>query len=235
MGPRTWSSLRLGTRPPSAPLITPSRRPDGLLCTPNVAAGFDDFATGSRHGRPIVPTTVSAVPGLVGYMVAIVVTLGGYLAGLHWLVTPPDPWQSNPKTAQVAQQTVRKRLPPVVTPVQASATPEVTASTEPDTKRASVETLASVQASEPGTVPPTEQNPVEATRPVAEPAHIVRREVPPTKTKPINRKRVERNTSRKLELMVLRTYERSDGTRFTRLLSLNSARSALAFQPVEQW
>jgi hypothetical protein len=168
-------------------------------------------------------------------MVAIVVTLGGYLAGLHWLVTPPDPWQSNPKTTQVAQQTAKKRLPPVVTPVEASATPEVTASTEPDTKRASVETLASVQASEPGTVRPTEQNAVEATRPVAEPAHIVRREVPPTKTKPINRNRVERNTSRKLELMVLRTYERSDGTRFTRLLSLNSARSALAFQPVEQW
>jgi hypothetical protein len=164
-------------------------------------------------------------------MVAIVVTLGGYLAGLHWLITPPDPWQSNPKTTQVAQQTAKKRLPPVVTPMEAGATPEVTASTGPDTERASVETLASVQASE----RPTEQNAVEATRPVAEPAHIVRREVPPTKTKPINRKRVERNTSRKLELMVLRTYERSDGTRFTRLLSLNSARSVLAFQPVEQW
>jgi len=31
--------------------------------------------------------------------------------------------------------------------------------------------------------------------------------------------------------MVLRTYERSDGMRFTRLLPLNSARNAMAFQP----
>jgi len=39
--------------------------------------------------------------------------------------------------------------------------------------------------------------------------------------------------------MVLRTYERSDGTRFTRLLPLNSARDALrnamAFQPDDVW
>jgi hypothetical protein len=168
-------------------------------------------------------------------MVAIVVTLGGYLAGLHWLVSPPDPWQSNPKTAQISRQVAKKRLPPVVTPVVASATPEATASTKPDTKFASAEASASVPTSEPRMVRPAEQNAVEATRPVAEPAHIVRREVPPTKTKPINRKRVERNTSRKLELMVLRTYERSDGKRFTRLLSLNSARNALAFQPDNQW
>jgi hypothetical protein len=168
-------------------------------------------------------------------MVAIVVTLGGYLAGLHWLVSPPDPWQSNPKTAQIAHHSARKRLPVVVTPVEASATPEVTTSTKPDIKLASVETSASVPTSEPGTVRPIEQNALKAVRPVAEPAHIVRREVAPTKTKPINRKRVERNASRKLELMVLRTYERSDGKRFTRLLSLNSARNALAFQPDDRW
>ena len=35
--------------------------------------------------------------------------------------------------------------------------------------------------------------------------------------------------------MVLRTYERSDGKRFTRLLPLSSARNALAFQPDEPW
>jgi hypothetical protein len=175
------------------------------------------------------------MPGLLGYMVAIVVTLGGYLAGLHWLVRPPDPWQSNPKTAQIAQQTAKKRLPPVVAPAEASVTSEVTASTEPDTKLASVETSASIQTSEPGAVRPIGQNAMEATGPVAEPPHIVRRQVPPTKTKPINRKRVERNTNRKLELMVLRTYERSDGKRFTRLLSLDSARSALAFQPDDPW
>jgi hypothetical protein len=185
----------------------------------------------------MVPTTVSAMPGLLGYMVTIVLTLGGYLAGLHWLVSPPDPWQSNPKIAQIAQQTARKRLPPVVTPEQASARPEVTASTAPDTRLASVETLPSVQTSESETVRPIEQNAVETTtRPVAEPAHIVRREVPPTKTRPTNRKRVERNTNRKkLELMVLRTYERSDGKRFTRLLSLNAARNALAFGSDGQW
>jgi hypothetical protein len=67
---------------------------------------------------------------------------------------------------------------------------------------------------------------------MAEPAHVVRREASATKTKPGNRRRTERNTSRKLVLMVLRTYERSDGKRFTRLLPLSSARNALAFQ---QW
>jgi hypothetical protein len=55
-------------------------------------------------------------------MVAIVMTWGGYLAGLHWLVSPPDPWQSNPKTAQIAQQTIKKRLPPVVAPAEAGDT-----------------------------------------------------------------------------------------------------------------
>jgi hypothetical protein len=63
----------------------------------------------------------------------------------------------------------------------------------------------------------------------------MRREVSLQKTRPGNRKRVERNTNRKLELMVLRTYERSDGKRFTRLLPLSSARTALAFQPDGQW
>jgi septal ring-binding cell division protein DamX len=130
-------------------------------------------------------------------MVAIVMTLGGYLAGLHWLVSPPDPWQSNPKTAQIAQQTIKKRLPPVVAPAEPNATAEVTtASREPDTKLASVETSTSVQTREPETVRPIQQNAVEATtQPVAAPAHIVRREMPPTKTKPVNRKRVERDTN----------------------------------------
>jgi hypothetical protein len=173
--------------------------------------------------------------GLIGYMLAIVITLGGYLAGLHWLVSPPDPWQPNPKAAQIAQQTERKRLP-VVAPAEASVPPEVTAPTEPDTKLASVETpeaFTSVQASEPETV--TKPISVEATRPAAEPTHIVHRDVPPAKVRPSVRKRVERNTSRKLQLMVLRTYERSDGKRFTRLLPINSAHSAMAFQPDDGW
>jgi hypothetical protein len=169
-------------------------------------------------------------------MLAIVITLGGYLAGLHWLVSPPDPWQPNPKIAQIAQQAARKRLP-VVTPAEASVPPEVTAP-EPGTRLASVATSvasAAVQISEPETVRPTEPISVEATRPAAEPAHIVHRDVPPPKTRPSARKRVERSTSRKLELMVLRTYERSDGKRFTRLLPINSARNALAFQPDDGW
>jgi hypothetical protein len=171
--------------------------------------------------------------GLIGYMLAIVITLGGYLAGLHWLVSPPDPWQPNPKAAQIAQQTARKRVP-VVAPAEASV--PVTAPAEPDTKLASVETSetsASVQASEPETV--TKPISMEATRPAAEPARIVHRDVPPAKIRPGVRTRVERNTSRKLELMVLRTYERSDGKRFTRLLPINSARNALAFQPDDAW
>jgi hypothetical protein len=172
------------------------------------------------------------MPGLLGYMVAIVVTLGGYLAGLHWLVSPPDPWQSNPKFAQLAQQAARKRLPAVVTPADASTT--AAASMEPDIKFASVGTSESVQTSQPEMVRRTAPNRV-AMRPAAEPAHIMRREVPPQKARPGSRKRVERNTSRKLQLMVLRTYERSDGKRFTRLLSLSSARNSLAFQSDGQW
>jgi hypothetical protein len=51
------------------------------------------------------------MPGLMGYMLAIVVTLGAYLAGLHWLVSPPDPWQPNAGISRsTAQQfAVRKR------------------------------------------------------------------------------------------------------------------------------
>jgi hypothetical protein len=107
--------------------------------------------------------------------------------------------------------------------------------TEPDAKSASIQTPISVQTSDNETARPTIQRAVQAARSVAEAAPIVRREVPATRTKPIHRKRVERNTSRKLELMVLRTYERSDGKRFTRLLSLNSVRNALAFKPEDQW
>src|SRR5947208_10782524 len=50
------------------------------------------------------------MPALIGYMVAIVVTLGGYFAGLHWLVSPPDPWQSNPKIAQSHATPAKKRV-----------------------------------------------------------------------------------------------------------------------------
>jgi hypothetical protein len=186
------------------------------------------------------------MPGLIGYMLAIVITLGGYFAALNWLIRPPDPWQSTARIPATTTQhfTARKR-PPVVKPAEA-ANPESTAPAEPDTRLASVEASAPVAASENETTRPVEPNlvqarqPAEATRSVVETAHVAHRDVSATKTRPgNNRKRVERNTNRKLELMVLRTYERSDGKRFTRLLPLNSARNdvrnALAFQPDDPW
>ena len=178
------------------------------------------------------------MPGPIGYMLAIVVTLGGYLAGLHWLISPPDPWQPNPKIAQSNTQQfgAKKRVPAIVKPAQADVASKSAVSAEPSAISASIENPTPVQTSDDDTARPTIQRAVLAARPVAEPAHIVvRREAPATKTKPIHRKRVDRNTSRKLELMVLRTYERSDGKRFTRLLSLNSVRNTLAFQPDDQW
>jgi hypothetical protein len=181
------------------------------------------------------------MPGLIGYMLAIVVTLGGYFAALNWLIRPPDPWQSSAKIpASTAQHLAAKKRPPVMKPAEA-ANAESTTPAEPDASLASVETLAPFTASENETTRPVEptmvqaQLPTEATRAVVETAQVPRRDVSATKTRPGNRKRVERNTSRKLELMVLRTYERSDGKRFTRLLPLSSARNAMAFQPDDAW
>jgi hypothetical protein len=180
---------------------------------------------------------VPAMPGLIGYMLAIVMTLGVYLAGLHWLVNPPDPWQSGPKipTRTAQQFTGKKRLPPIVNPAEAGGAPELATPAEPDTQSASIETSVPVETRESETAQPTRQSTAEAVRPAAEPVRVIHREGSPATTRPGNRRRIERNTSRKLELMVLRTYERSDGKRFTRLLPLSSARNALAFQPDEQW
>jgi hypothetical protein len=185
------------------------------------------------------------MPGLIGYMLAIVITLGGYFAALDWLIRPPDPWQSSAKIpASNAQHAAARKRPPVVKPAEA-ASPESTAPAEPDARLASVEASAPPATSENETTRPVEPNvvqaqlPADATRAVVETPHVARREASATKTRPGNRKRAERNTSRKLELMVLRTYERSDGKRFTRLLPLNSARNdvrnALAFQPDDSW
>jgi hypothetical protein len=185
------------------------------------------------------------MPGLIGYMLAIVITLGGYFAALNWLIRPPDPWQSSARIpATTAQHLAARKRPPVVKPAEA-ANSESTAPAEPDARLASVETSAPLAPSENETTPPVEPNlvqaqqPAEETRSVVETAHVAHRDVSATKTRPGNRKRVERNTNRKLELMVLRTYERSDGKRFTRLLPLDSARNdlrnALAFQPDDPW
>jgi hypothetical protein len=174
-------------------------------------------------------------------MLAIVITLGGYFAALNWLIRPPDPWQSSARIpASAAQHLAARKRPPVVKPAE-PASSESTTPAEPDTKLASVETSAPVAANETETTRPVEPNavqahqPAEATRAAVESPHAARHDVSATKTRSGNRKRVERNTNRKLELMVLRTYERSDGRRFTRLLPLNSARNALAFQPDDPW
>jgi len=180
------------------------------------------------------------MPGLIGYMLAIVITLGGYYAALSWLIRPPDPWQSSAKITSAAQQSAARKRPPVVKPVEA-ANLEPAAPAEPDIRLANVGTSTPVAASESKPTPPVEpiimqaHLPTEASRPVAETAHVARREASAAKARPVTRKRVERNTSRKLELMVLRTYERSDGTRFTRLLPLSSARNAMAFQLDDSW
>jgi hypothetical protein len=174
-------------------------------------------------------------------MFAIVITLGGYFAALNWLVRPPDPWQSGAKiTTGTAQHVAARKRPPAVEPAEAAESqPGVPA--EPDTRLASVEPPAAVAAlehetrlSNGPTVAPVHR-PAETTRAVVETAHVARREISATKTRPGNRKRVERSASRKLELMVLRTYERSDGKRFTRLLPMSSARNAMAFQLDDPW
>ena len=185
------------------------------------------------------------MPGLIGYMLAIVITLGGYFAALNWLIRPPDPWQSAAKMpASTAQHFSARKRPPVVKPAEA-ANSEASTAAEPDTGLTSVETSAPVAAGENETARPVEptivqaQLSAQAPRTVVETPHVARRDVPATKNRSGNRKRVERNTDRKLELMVLRTYERSDGRRFTRLLPLSSARNdlrnALAFQPDDPW
>ena len=205
------------------------------------AAGLCNSA--DAHGRPLRANKGVAMPGLIGYMLAIVITLGGYFAALNWLIRPPDPWQSSARIpAASAQHFAAKRRPPVVKPVEvANAGPTTPA--EPDTGLASLAMSAPFATSETPTTRPVEPNVVQASLPVeasrVETPHVSRRDVTAMRPRPGNRKRIERNTGRKLELMVLRTYERSDGKRFTRLLPMSSAhndlRNAMAFQPNDPW
>jgi hypothetical protein len=187
-----------------------------------------------------VPIRVSAMPALIGYMLAIVVTLGGYFAGLHWLISPPDPWQAGARTqtSSAHATATRKRVP--------AARPAEIARTEPDASKESEVTLATVEAP-----PAAPVSTSETALPIApavlslSPKQSVRTEDKPparteaarpeprreTKPKPVHRKLADKSAGRKLQLMVLRTYQRADGTRFSRLLSLSEARSAMAFQP----
>ena len=96
------------------------------------------------------------MPALIGYMLAIVITLGGYFAALNWLIRPPDPWQPNAKTPAItAQHIAARKRPPVVKPAEA-ANLEFMSPAEPDTRLASVETSAPVAASEIETTRPIE-------------------------------------------------------------------------------
>jgi len=180
-------------------------------------------------------------------MLAIVVTLGGYFAGLHWLVSPPDPWQANPKMAQSHATPAKKRVAAVkpVEPAEAEAPVASTQTKAPETALA-VEAPAAV---EPAMLPAADKRIENAMarqteRPAAAPArpaqsartaHTAHSDASKTRTPVHKRVALARNSERRLEMMVLRTYERPDGTRFTRLLPMSSARSAMALQLDDDW
>lgn len=183
------------------------------------------------------------MPALIGYMLAIVVTLGGYFAGLHWLISPPDPWQASARTQTSNAHVVaaRKRAPAKLADTAASVEPDTLK--YPDIKLATTEAPPAIAATTGGTASPTEPavllpSPNQSAPPRAEEKPAARTEAArpeprrETKPKPTHRKLADRSSGsgRKLQLMVLRTYERADGTRFSRLLSVSEARSAMAFQ-----
>src|SRR5436305_2528476 len=139
MGPRTRPSLRLGTRASSSPsLILAQESTFGALLRSRL---LRDSANSVRE-PPVRANKGVAMPGLIGYMLAIVITLGGYFAALNWLIRPPDPWQSNARiTTGSAQHVAARRRPPVVKPAEA-ADPQPTVPAKPETKLASIETPA---------------------------------------------------------------------------------------------
>ena len=193
------------------------------------------------------------MPALIGYMLAIVVTLGGYFVGLQWLISPPDPWTPNAKMPASAQHA--RKHPPVAKPAEIAAAEPVAAA--PDIKPAKVEAPAPVDgpaAMETPAIPAAHAEPARAAEPAVPHARrssvavhseepkrsapkpqVAVREVSPAKPKVLNRKLADSSQGRKLQLMVLRTYERPDGTRFTRLLPISAARNAMAFQLDEGW
>jgi len=178
-------------------------------------------------------------------MLAIVVTLGGYFAGLQWLISPPDPWQASARLQTTGANSAAARKRPQVKQAEVAVAAETVAPKSADVITAKAETpaAAAMTASEPE--PPVQSAvapgppPQAAAAPRAEqkPAALARAELTrpeprrEAKSKPVHRKLAERSAGRKLQLMVLRTYEGPDGRRFSRLLSLSEARSAMAFQP----
>ncbi len=181
------------------------------------------------------------MPALIGYMLAIVVTLGGYFAGLHWLISPPDPWQANARMQSSSAHPAVKKKTPAKLVETAAVEPAAPKESEVKMTTAAMPAAATMTASEPA--PPVES--AVAPRPLPHPAAPQRAEEKlsaraeatrpeprrETRPKPVHRRLAERSAGRKLQLMVLRTYERSDGTRFSRLLPLREARSVMAFQP----
>jgi len=178
-------------------------------------------------------------------MLAIVVTLGGYFAGLDWLISPPDPWQANARMQTgSAHPAVKKKAPAKL--VETAAV-EPAAPKEPEVRMTTAAMPAAVEmtASEPAPVEsavaprplPQPAAPQRAEEKLSARAEATRAEATraeprrETRPKPVHRRLAERSAGRKLQLMVLRTYERSDGTRFSRLLPLSEARSVIAFQP----
>src|SRR4051812_5584302 len=167
--------------------------------------------------------------GLLGYMLAIVITLGGYLAGLHWLVSPSDPWQANPKLAQSSAQSAKKRVVPPK-PAEA-AVAEAPAAAEPLVSPAPLapskpvmEARAEAPPKLPSVEPAALAEHVKPQRPVVQDAvrserHATsspqaRRDPPAVRHKASPRTRLaERSEGRRLQLMVLRTYEGPDGRR----------------------
>lgn len=178
--------------------------------------------------------------GLLGYMLAIVITLGGYLAGLHWLVSPSDPWQANPKLAQSSAQVPKKRVvpkPAEAAAAEAPVAPEPLAPSKPvmEARAEAPPKLASVEPARLGEPvkpekPAVQEEPVHSERHHASSSQA-RRDPPAAKPKASPRRRLaERSEGRRLQLMVLRTYEGPDGRRFSRLLPLSSARQTFAFR-----
>src|ERR1700733_13292173 len=134
------------------------------------------------------------MPALIGYMLAIVITLGGYFAALNWLIRPPDPWQSNARIpASTGQPFAARKRPPVVKPAGAASS-DSTAPAEPDARLASVETSAPPVASENEAARPIDPTvvqaklPAEAIRAAVETAQVARHDASAAKTRPGNRK-----------------------------------------------
>lgn len=162
------------------------------------------------------------MPALLGYMLVIVVMLGGYLTGLHWLVSPPDVWQPQP------QLTAKKRAhAPTVLAGPAYEAAIVTVPAKVVEAPAAAPAIAQQATPLPETVEKEKPSaPVLLARltTASEPANVER--TAPSIARPAMRVRVGKKPAHRPILMVLRTYERSDGTRFSRLLPVGVARQA---------